>query len=771
MPKPLRSKIPRWFMLILLYAWWLLFSGNYLWNFWRSAAVSGVDGSGHVAAVALYATHVYPDIHGWLPEFFGGMPFPVFYPPLFYWFAATLMKFSGIDATSAAKIITISSFAALPYALLSVGRRLGLSSIEATAAAAFAGVLACGNNFAAIYTIGFAWPLRKGALHKCPGIHMALCLVQLPAICATFAKGRVHGNSVAHCDDLNECACASAGCALWRVLVCFRQLPDLAIDCATPENACKCREAACLVLSAVMIAGIWWAPLISWHSYVLGSPQSAKGLFAVLGLLNLLWLPCILIVVMEWRRRPALVALCITLLLAAVLSLAPLDKALAVPFQPWRLISMAMFLATIPAALLCSRMLAQLFGRRIYVTVSLAAILVISAWYSPRARLDAAVLTGPEAANFSSIRAAMNQLPSGMILVEIIDLKKDGTSRTTEYEQNASRALIHQLAMDGHPVIWSIFREQAVSAAWATAVRNLFSATPEKFGFDGLGLQRASSDPVNVDNALGLAKGLGVAYYLVRSASQVSQLSERTDVKFRWEIGGWHLFVNQEHSTQGFETISSTPVLAWLPAHFRNRSAGDFDFFNLAEYLAFEGHPDICVLWAFSPGAKARALTSRLSRVIVLIDPSSATSADGVTLLSALAEDGPSLDVLLLDDGSPLANQINERRQEFAGYERLPKTLEPVRVEEVARRIIRWQDSSASSQAASASRLWRASTTYFPAWKTTKGSAVWLTGQGGMAVVDSFEPSLQWDSAQWSVLSIITCLGGIALMLFRVAKG
>lgn len=771
MPKPLRSKIQRWFMLILLYAWWLLFSGNYLWNFWRSAAVSGVDGSGHVAAVALYATHVYPDIHGWLPEFFGGMPFPVFYPPLFYWFAATLMKFSGIDATSAAKIITISSFAALPYALLSVGRRLGLSPIEATAAAAFAGVLACGNNFAAIYTIGLLGLFEKGLYTNVLGFiwlcawcsflpyaqrsRKAAFMATVPLTAMILTSVHVLPLAVLY----GACWFALDGCRTWRLTA---QRRKMLVSVA---------KAGCLVLSGVMIAGIWWAPLISWHSYVLGSPQSAKGLFAVLGLLNLLWLPCILIVVMEWRRRPALVALCITLLLAAVLSLAPLDKALAVPFQPWRLISMAMFLATIPAALLCSRMLAQLFGRKIYVTVSLAAILVISAWYSPRARLDAAVLTGPEAASFSSIRAAMNQLPSGMILVEIIDLKKDGTSRTTEYEQNASRALIHQLAMDGHPVIWSIFREHAVSAPWATAVRNLFSATPEKFGFDGLGLQRASSDPVNVDNALGLAKGLGVAYYLVRSASQVSKLSERADVKFRWEIGGWHLFVNQEHSTQGFETISSTPVLAWLPAHFRNRSAGDFDFFNLAEYLAFEGHPDICVLWAFSPGAKARALTSRLSRVIVLIDPSSATSADSVTLLSALAEDGPSLDVLLLDDGSPLANQINERRQEFAGYERLPNTLEPVRVEEVARRVIRWQDSSASSQAASASRLWRASTTYFPAWKTTKGTAVWLTGQGGMAVVDSIEPSLRWDSAQWSVLSIITCLGGLALMLFRIAKG
>src|ERR1044072_7251644 len=136
----IRLRRKRWLLIGLLHFWWLLLSGSYLWKFYGSPAISGVDASGHVALLHLYAIHIYPDIQGWVPEFFGGMPFPVYYPPLFYWLGATLMQF-GINATLAAKIITTVSFASLPGVLFGLGRRLGLSAIEAATAAAGAGVL------------------------------------------------------------------------------------------------------------------------------------------------------------------------------------------------------------------------------------------------------------------------------------------------------------------------------------------------------------------------------------------------------------------------------------------------------------------------------------------------------------------------------------------------------------------------------------------------------------------------------------------------------
>ena len=116
--------------------------------------VGGADGSGHVAILHLYAAHVYPDIQGWIPEFFGGMPFPVYYPPLFYWLGATLMKVGGMDAAAAAKTLTTLSFALLPVSLFYLARKHGLSRTETTVAVAWASVVACGSNAASLGGIG-----------------------------------------------------------------------------------------------------------------------------------------------------------------------------------------------------------------------------------------------------------------------------------------------------------------------------------------------------------------------------------------------------------------------------------------------------------------------------------------------------------------------------------------------------------------------------------------------------------------------------------------
>jgi len=765
----LTSHSKRRVLLVAVYAWWLILGGGYLWRFAHAAAVSGVDGSGHVAALHLYATHVYPYLHGWLPEFFGGMPFPVFYPPMFYWIGATLMKLGGIDATMAAKIITIGSFAILPYALFTVGRRVGLSSIEAAGASAGAGILACSFNIPAVYTIGIIGLFEKGLYTNVLGFiwlcawcsHLphaqrsrrsaAFAILSLTAMLLTnvhvLPLGAIYGVMWFGLDI----------CRTWRVTSNRRNVLI---------NASK---TASLVLAAVLISGIWWLPLISWYPYALGVPQSAEGLFAVLGIFNLVWIPCILLIVIEWRQRPALVALSITLLLAAVISLAPVDKVFALPFQPWRLISSAVFLAIIPGARICSRTLSQLFKPAISFAV-LTAIIVLAGWLAPPARFDSSALNASDAVDFTSIRAQMKMLPPGMIQTEIIDLNKDGSSSTTDYEQNASRALIHQLAMDGHPVIWSVFREHAVSAPLATAVRNLFSATPEQFGIDGLALQRAANDTVSGDEAVKIARQYGVTYYLVKSVLEKSKLNRRPDMRRLSEVGGWQLFVDQESRTSSAEPVATTPVLAWLPAHFRNRLPGDFDFFNLSEHLAFTGQPQIPVLWALAPDTNPQNITSRRPRTIVVIDPSVVTSRMQASLIASLAADPSKLDVLLLNDGSKLAREVDARRNDFAHYFPLAvngRRLSASDFGPIAQHISQWQTRD-DSQPVGSPRLWQMNTSYFPALKTQTGGGVWLTGQGRVAAIDTVAPSLQWPLSEWSIASTICFFAGFGLTFIRI---
>jgi hypothetical protein len=557
------------------------------------------------------------------------------------------------------------------------------------------------------------------------------------------------------------------GCRTWRQPVQNRTARVL-------SNSLK---TTFIVLKSVMVAGLWLMPLVTWHHYAVGQDRHLEWLFSALNILNLLWVPCVLVAVIDRRRRPALAALCITLLLTLGASLSTFSGALVIPFQPWRLASTAIPLATIPAALLCAKLLREILKSKLYSGFCIATTLFVLVWLHPPAGFDTAALSVREAEDVRSMRAALKGLPAGMVVVEAIWLEESDTpfpATATARDQAASRALAHQLAMDGRPVSWSIFREHAVSAPLATAVRNLFSTTPEKFGIDGLALQRASDGGVGTAEALRLARHLGGAYWLVKSPTQVSRLKGSPDVRFLVEIGGWHLFATNVQPSPPVEVVTSAPVVAWLPARFRNRSPGDFDFFNLGEMLAFEGRPDICALWALSDGADAWGAMSQLPKVITVIDPAAVPDSGLDAWLDNLALRGGRLNVLLLDDNSKLAGRIDELRHNFGAYERLMVSdfVNPADLtERVAERIIRWQDQPHLPMTAEGGKLWRTSVTYFPAWKTSSGDAVWLTGQGGMAMFATDRPSLRWTKSPWQFAGALMSVLGLICALFTSRGG
>lgn len=764
-----------WLSIALLYFWWFLLSGTYLWKFWHAPYISGADASGHVAALHLYATHIYPDIQGWLPEFFGGMPFPVFYPPLFYWLGATLIAIGDMEATLAAKIITILAFVALPGTLFGLCRRLGLSVIEALFAAATAGVIACGLSFVALYAVGLLGLFEIGLYtHTLGFLWFCLWCGALPHARRSRKASSVAVFSLAAMilTNIHVLPLGAAYGVTWFVLDSWRTLRSARQQWKTKLFVNSVRTAI-IAISSIMIASIWWLPLIEWHPYALGQPQSPEGLFAAFGLFHILWLPCILVVVIEWRRRPALTALCISLLLAAIVSLIPIHNSTSLPFQPWRLISSSILLTTIPTSLICTRMLRELLKRKLYVGVCLTLILVFFAWSHTRASFDAAGLSISEAADVKRICDAMKQLPSGMVIVEIIDIEEQiaGITKASSIrEQNASRVLIHRLAMDGRPVIWSIFREHAVSAPLATATRNLFSTTAEKFGISGLALEQTSSKNVDIERSVKLAQHLGGVYYLVKTQEQVLRLKKSSIVSPLWEIGGWHLFASNSEPSPFFQEVSSTPIVAWLPAHFRNRQSSDFDFFNLSELLAVEGRPDICILWALSSDTETWTVLSNLPRTIVILDPA-VIGSNGSEWLTNLTKMGMKLNVLLLDDGSKFAQLIHRQENAFAVYERIETSSylsSSELMKDVAEHILSWQSQPTSSLENEQLRLWRTNITYFPTWKTTDGKALWLTGQGGMAIFSSKPPLIRWSYSGWSLVGRVTSLLGLILFLSSI---
>lgn len=762
----------RWALVGLLYVWWLLLSANYLWNFWRNPVAAGMDGSGHVAILQLYATHVYPDVQGWIPEFFGGMPFPVYYPPMFYWLGAALMKCFGLDATLTAKLLTTISFAALPATIFGLGRRLGLSRLEAFTASGMAGVIACGANAAAMFGVGIAGLFDGGLYTQTLGfVWFCLWCGALPHARRSRAAAAMTIIALAAVvlSNVHLLPLAAAYGIAWFALESWRAW-RLASDGRAARFAVRTAQVSAWVVASVLLSSFWLLPLLKWYPYALGRPIESDWLLPSLGTLNVLWVACALVLWLEWRRRPALAALCVALLLTALASLTPVGQMFPwIPFQPWRITSSSVILATVPAALLLVRALRELLkSERRYLKFAVVVVLVGLAWFHPRYPFVIGSLPAADGARLGEIRAIVRGLPPGTAMVEVFEVSPG--SGVDPRDAALSRALTHQIATDGRPVLWSIFREHAASAPFDIAARNLLSSSPEQFGIDGWALRRAADHQLSLEDTLTVCSRLGVAFYVVKSPEQVERLRQSPAVRYLHEVGGWHVFAAVSEPAASVEPSALVPTLAWLPARFKNRSPDELDFFNLGEHLAFDGHPNAPFLWALSPDTSPWDVAAQAARVNVVVAPSAVTSPQG-EWLKTLTTYGAKLNVLLLDDGSELSARIQENQGAFRSFERLDANggAADHRLDEAAHVMARWYAEPLESLD-SPMRLWYLNTTYFPAWHTDTGSALWLTGQGRMAALATAPPQLRWHTPAWRAtalkLSLTGCLFAVLNLCF-----
>lgn len=750
-----------------LYLWWLFLSADYLFKFWANPLVGGADGSGHVAALHLYSKHVYPALDGWIPELFGGMPFPVYYPPLFYWSGATVMLLTGIDAALCAKLLTTLSFAALPGVLYLLGRRVGLKTFDALIAAAVAGVVACGSNIVSLSGIGLLGLFEVGLFTQTLGF-VFFCLW---AACLPRA-GRSPLASLGALLFLVATILSNAHIlplvAFYAVTWLFTNLRRT-IRRGVPLNASrvllKTAYTLVLLVGSLLISGIWLVPLLKWYPYSVGQTLSSMGLFSSLGSLNVVWPVCAYVAWHERDRRRHLSSLCLALLIAAVVALTPLaDRLKYIPFQPPRVIAGALFLCTIPVTQLVSRLLTEIFaGQRRTPYIILVVCTLALAWLHPMQRFGIGAFSQSEAEQINVVRAAVKQLSPGKVLVEIVEPKAIFNSPEARTRELAlSRALTHEIARDRRPVVWSVFREQSLMAPYATAVSNLFSTTKETFGLSGIALQRSADESVSMTDRLKAASELNVSYFLVRTAKAFELLQKTPGVHLLWSINGWSLFTNGPNTSGDMQPIASLPVLAWLPAKSKNRSADEVDLFNLGEQLAFQGHPEVLPLWAHSEGVDTWDRIQRLQSAMVVVDPASVPS-DQQEWIGALVREARKLRMILLDDGSRLAAQIHERQHDFATFTSI--SVNQLSSREVLATLVR----EVTKQAETANpdngsvMIWRTSYGYFPAWQTSNGQSTFLTGQGGAAVLSVEAPYLTWHSRRVRLFALSICFVGLVI--------
>ncbi len=162
----------------------------------------------------------------------------------------------------------------------------------------------------------------------------------------------------------------------------------------------------------------------------------------------------------------------------------------------------------------------------------------------------------------------------------------------------------------------------------------------------------------------------------------------------------------------------------------------EFEFFNLAENLAFNGNPEIPVLYANSPNTNVFDVIEKLHRAILILDEKE-VSSDYIERIKLLAEKNPSLKILVISDKE-----------------------KPELLSQISSQIIEWQTSaSLNISRLDSSQTFTVKSTYFPTWQAANQN-IFLDGYGRIVVYNSNE-NLAWKSGLVNFVSVIFFICGI----------
>jgi hypothetical protein len=92
----------------------LLARGFYFLDYLQFKVTPGYDTVGHVELGKMYADTMFPSVWGWASQWFGGMPFPQYYPPLFTMVVALLYKITQLPYEFVFKLVVIICSISLP---------------------------------------------------------------------------------------------------------------------------------------------------------------------------------------------------------------------------------------------------------------------------------------------------------------------------------------------------------------------------------------------------------------------------------------------------------------------------------------------------------------------------------------------------------------------------------------------------------------------------------------------------------------------------------
>ncbi len=579
-PGPLRwlfPASPRAERALDLTALLLLFAavcGPYLLRVFESALPGGWDGVAHYGVAHLYAQRIFPAVSGWMPEYFAGMPFPNFYPPVFYFVVALGTKL-GLSTEGAFWTVQTLASAAVPLLSYECGRRLGGARVAGLVAGALAVGFLANNSpvrglgitlhatfdaglstqlLAHVFTLAFYATFLEADRGRVPAVLSAVFLALVPLT-------NVH--------------------VVWVAAFLFVCLAVARLIQA-PSWKARARVLGLhfgIGVLALLLSAVWVVPMLLRLKYVptqaLDVPPPGAfvlsflrlGVYLVFGTLAAFML-----------RNGRVLALVASLALMVVFTLLPAVEVLglqSLAIQPGRIVVALPFLTVFLVGYLVAVAGGLWSWPHARTAVGALCALVFFAHFKLE-REPTGNITPELAAEYQAVTDTLGGRTDGRVLVE--------QGRAGLVDPFGLQVLVG--ARGGHSLT-TVFRESAINVFFANPLRNSFSVQQETFGIDTK-LHAAEFNDSPESQQVARLRFFNIQYLAVHSDSIKERLAALPQVERLSPPGRWELYAFKDAAPGNAVVPAYEPVLTFSGFSVKPRPDFGFDFVRLGEE-AFRG--------------------------------------------------------------------------------------------------------------------------------------------------------------------------------------
>lgn len=576
----------------------------------------GWDGTAHYAVTELYVRHHFPAPGGWMPEYFGGMAFPDYYPPLLYWLAGGLATL-GVPTAAAIDLVFVASTVAVIVLSYAIALRLARSRVAAALATVIVIQLLVDGGEQARFGIAIRGTFSVGLASHVVGYAMLLAAIRCAL--AETARRRVLG---------------TAACLALAVLANLHVTLDAAIVVGlaaafqlawgAPGRRLEIAVAGMLGLAA---SSVFWLPLLAESRWLptYAMPPRFPGTAVIVPM------AAISAIAGAWAVRAKEVwtaAIAAMVLVCAALCVVDLSRIVpGAPLQPWRIAAAGIFLAPIALAPAAASALAWRGhgGRRARIGQAVVAIAFAAyALTFHRAREFEYPLTTAREQTYDRVFAALAGRSTGRVLVEA------GGDGADAY------ALSVLLPLHGHDSATGVFREASLGSLFAIPLQSRFSESARVFGIDSnvdMNVFFAVTSPIVLG---GVLRELDITHVVAHSPRIKALLATFPGVRM---LGGTDYSVYElPWAPERVVSPSHEPVLVAAPFTVKRRT-GTTDFIRLSEELLARGVADYTVALQHGCALVDRAQLAKF-RAVLILERCGGVDDVGATLRAYLAAGG-----------------------------------------------------------------------------------------------------------------------------------